>query len=94
MSGAVFHPGHEELHGITVVIEGASGRLYLGRYHEQGSRGIVLHDVAIHEPGSSMSREQWLLRQHKFGVAAEHRNLVVPVSEAFSIRRFSDAFPS
>ena len=28
VSGHVFHPGHDELHGVTVVITGASGRTY------------------------------------------------------------------
>ena len=90
MTGAVFHPGHEELHGITVLVTGASGRAYVGRYHERGDRGIVLHDVAIHEPTSDQSRDQWIAKQLKFGVAANLRHLVVPADEALSIQRFAD----
>ena len=90
MSGAVFHPGHEELHGITVLVTGASGKTYVGRYHERGDRGIILHDVAIHEPSSEQSRDQWIARQLKFGVAASHRHLIVPSDEAVTIQRFAD----
>jgi hypothetical protein len=90
MSGHVFHPGHEELHGITVVVEGISGRLYVGRYHERAAQGVVLHDAAVHEPGAAMSRHDWLARQHRFGVEAKHRNLLVPNDEAGTITRFSD----
>jgi hypothetical protein len=90
VSGAVFHPGHEELHGITVVVEGQSGRTYVGRYHERGDRGVVLHDVAIREPSADVTKEEWLARQHRFGVDSAHRSLVVPTNEAVSIRRFSD----
>ena len=50
LSGHVFHPGHEELHGITVVLDGVSGRTYVGRYHERTERGLLLHDVGVHDP--------------------------------------------
>ncbi|HEX6643671.1 MAG TPA: hypothetical protein VF037_03285 [Gemmatimonadales bacterium] len=89
MSGHVFHPGHEELHGVTVVIEGASGRTYVGRYHERGSRGVVLHDVGVHEPGSELSRDEWIARLLKFGVKVDHRTLVIPDDEAGGMRRLA-----
>ncbi len=61
MSGHVFHPGHEELHGVTVVVEGASGRTYVGRYHERVERGIAMRDVATHDPAAAPhDREAWL----------------------------------
>jgi hypothetical protein len=89
MSGHVFHPGHEELHGVTVVIEGASGRTYVGRYHERGDRGVVLHDVGVHEPGAELSRDEWLARLLRFGVKVDHRTLVIPDEEAGGVRRFA-----
>ena len=93
MSGHVFHPGHEELHGVTVVLTGASGRTYVGRYHERGPRGIVMHDVAVHDPaGSGQPVDAWLARQMQFGVKAEHRILVVPEGEAGAMRTLA-SFP-
>jgi hypothetical protein len=68
-SGHVFHPGHEELHGVTVVVEGTSGRTWVGRYHEQVERGIVMHDVAVHDPASNdQPLKEWVARLTKFGV--------------------------
>ena len=88
MSGHVFHPGHEALHGVTVVLAGASGRTYVGRYHERGDRGVVLHDVGVHDPASSaVPREEWLARQMQFGIKVDHRTLVVPDAEAGEVRR-------
>lgn len=82
MSGHVFHPGHEELHGITVVITGVSGKTYIGRYHEQTDRGLLMHDVAVHDPATSPdSLDAWLARTRKYGVRAEHRVLVLPPAE-------------
>ena len=82
MSGHVFHPGHEELHGVTVIVDGASGCTYVGRYHERIPRGVVMHDVGILDPGSAESREAWIARQLKFGVKVDHRHLVIPTDEA------------
>jgi hypothetical protein len=88
MTGHVFHPGHEELHGITVLVDGKSGRAYVGRYHETGPRGVVLHDVAVREPDAVLGRTEWIARQHKFGVQASHKHLIVPADEVAAIVRF------
>lgn len=90
MSGHVFHPGHAELHGITVVVAGSSGRTYVGRYHEETANGVLLHDVAVHEPapgGDAAAREAFVARTRKFGIKAEHRHLVVPHAEVERIVR-------
>lgn len=87
MSGHVFHPGHSDLHGVTVVVEVDDGTLYVGRYHEETPAGVLLHDVAEHRdaPGGPTARE-FVGRTLKFGVRAAHRNLVVPSG---SVRRVS-----
>jgi hypothetical protein len=94
MSGHVFHPGHEELHGVTVVVAGASGRTYVGRYHERIPRGIVMHDVGIHDPeAAAEGRDAWIARQLKFGVRVDHRHLVVPTDEAGTITPLGEFQP-
>jgi hypothetical protein len=91
MSGHVFHPGHEELHGITVVLRDRSGRTYVGRYHERGPRGVVLHDVAIHDPAASeQDATSWLARQQKFGIQIASRQVIVPTEDTDSVRRLSE----
>lgn len=77
MTGHVFHPGHDELHGITVVLVAESGRTYVGRWHEQVEKGVVLHDVATHDPAGGVSREDFLARTLKFGVRPEQKTVVV-----------------
>lgn len=91
MSGIVLHPGHEELHGVTVVVEGSSGRSWVGRYHETNERGVVLRDVAIHDPATAgMSRETWIARLRKFGIPVAERLVVLPQQEAAAITRLAD----
>jgi hypothetical protein len=92
VSGHVFHPGHDELHGVTVVINGASGRTYLGRWHERGARGITMKDVAIHDPATNpLDVAAWLAKQAKFGVAAIEKMIIIPNDETGPVRVFGEA---
>jgi hypothetical protein len=91
VTGHVFHPGHDELHGVTVVVAGASGRTYVGRWHERGARGITMRDVAIHDPArDTILLDAWLARQRKFGVAVTEKLLVIPEDEARQVHPFGD----
>ena len=87
----VFHPGHEELHGVTVVVEGTSGRTWVGRYHETNERGVVLRDVAIHDPATvSQPRAAWIERIRKFGIRIEEPLVILPRKEAGPITRLTE----
>lgn len=91
MSGHVFHPGHSDLHGVTVVLETTGEALYVGRYHEETPAGVLLHDVAEHRAAADgITREEFLAKTLKFGVRARHRNLVVPGGEVRRIVRLVD----
>ena len=74
---------------MTVVVSGASGRTYVGRYHERGARGIVLHDVGVHDPSSGIALDDWLARLRKFGIKVDHKTLIVPGDEAGEIGRLA-----
>lgn len=88
MSGHVFHPGHSELHGITVVLETAGDVLYIGRYHEETAKGILLHDAA--ECRDREGQSDFVRRTLKFGVRATHRNVMVPPAEVRRVVRLVD----
>ena len=90
MSGHVFHPGHEDLHGVTVVVDDREGRTYVGRYHEATPRGIVLHDVAVRAQGEPIDRVAWLRRQLRFGVQVMERTVLVPGDSAGPVGRLVD----
>ena len=88
----VFHPGHHELHGVTVVLETRTARTYVGRFDSQDEHGVHLLDVGVHQGGSGggQAREEYLKRTLKFGVRAEHKHVLVPVDEVVGIRRLTD----
>lgn len=94
MSGHVFHPGHEELHGVTVVVESSGGTTWVGRYHERNDRGVFMHDVAIHDPTTAtLPRDAWLERLLTFGIKVDAKHLVIPASEAGRITRLLEYDP-
>jgi hypothetical protein len=87
MSGHVFHPGHAELHGITVVVETHGSRTYVGRYDTEDELGVHLLDVGVHHPTTDLSKEEYLTKTAKFGVQSEHKHLIVPADQVARITR-------
>jgi hypothetical protein len=87
----MLHEKREELHGITVVMTGASGKTYLGRFHETTERGVAMRDLGIHDPATSeYDRATWIARARRFGVPVEHRLLVVSAAEVGAIVRLAE----
>ena len=87
MSGHVFHPGHHELHGITVLLETTGGRSYIGRLDTEDESGVHLLDVAVHQTqDGGLSQEEFVRRTVKFGVRVERKHAVVPSAEVASIK--------
>jgi len=91
VSGHVFHPGHHELHGVTVVLETRGSRTYVGRFDSEDEGGVHLHDVGVHDSSAEgPSQEEFLRRCDKFGIRTEHPDLVVPSAEVARIERLID----
>jgi hypothetical protein len=90
MTGHVFHPGHAELHGITVVVETHGARTYVGRYDSQDERGVHLLDVGVHVESADLSKADYLRKTAKFGVRSEIKHLLLPNNEVANIVRLSD----
>lgn len=87
----MLHEKREELHGITVVVRGTSGKTYLGRFHETTERGLAMRDLAVHDPATAEHNlDAWLERARKFGVPVGQRLVVVPREEIEEVERFSE----
>lgn len=92
MAGHVFHPGHAELHGVTVVLDTSDGRVVVGRYHDTENGQLRLHDVAVHDPAATgVDRDEFLAKTLKFGVRAEHKFLAVPAETVREMRPLNAA---
>jgi hypothetical protein len=91
MSGFVLHPGHHELHGVTVVLETTGPVTYVGRFDTQDDRGVHLLNVAVHDrTTAAQPLEEFLARVHKYGVRGERKHLVVPDADVGRIRRLGE----
>lgn len=91
MSGHVFHPGHHELHGVTVVLD-AGATLWVGRFDSVTPKGLLLHDAGAYREGvSAGTREEFLRRTLKFGVRVEQKHVVVAEAEVRGVRRLMEA---
>ena len=81
MTGHVFHPGHQALHGITVVVETTEGDTHVGRYDIEEQGKIHLLDAGTHRrDGSQLSKDEYIRKCAKFGVASQHKHLLIPAA--------------
>jgi hypothetical protein len=91
MSGMVFHPGHHELHGVTVVVDGRDGRTWVGRFDREDERGVHLMGVSVWDPATAHGPvEAFLDRTRRFGVKAEIHQLTLSLGDVDRIRRLGD----
>ena len=89
MSGLVFHPGHDEWHGQTVVVYTRGARTVVGRWDAVSGGEVLMRDAAVHEDPST--RDGWLAEVRKFGVPVEHRVFVLPQAEVAKVVRLRDS---
>ena len=90
MSGHVFHHGHHELHGITVVVETAGALTYLGRFDTEDDAGVHLLDVGVHDAASGLSKDEYVRRSARFGIRTDRKHIVVPRTEVSRITRLAE----
>ncbi len=95
MPGFVLHPGHHELHGVTVVLETTGGLTHVARFDTQDERGVHLLNVATHDPAvATVSLDEFLARTRKFGVRADRKHLAVPSQSIVKLRRLAEIVPA
>ena len=91
MTGHVFHPGHAELHGITVVLETLGSKTYVGRYDSEDTAGVHLLDVGVHEDfHGAGTKEDYIRKSAKFGIHVEHKHVLVPAKTVARITRLAE----
>lgn len=85
-----FHQGKGELHGITVVVDTAGARAYVGRCDTEAPEGIVLLDADVYDGAAGEAKEAWIARAARVGVWKTHDRLFVPRADIASVRRLGD----
>lgn len=84
--GMVIHPGHQELHGITVIVETTGSTTYVARFDREDAQGVHFKDAAAFVAAPEQDLTAWLERTRKYGVRVEQKRLTLPPSEIRSVR--------
>jgi len=88
----VFHPGHDELHGQTVVVRTSGPRTFVGRWHEVRDGQVLMVDVAVHDSeSSSESGDAWLAKLKQYGIPVDQRSVSVEHASVTEVVRLRDA---
>lgn len=90
MSGHVFHPGHHELHGITVLVRGHQGELLVGRFDSETPEGYRIMAVSRFDPAQDRSESDYLHRIKQFGIRVDLPRVVIPQKEVASLTPLGD----
>jgi hypothetical protein len=86
-----FHPGHDALHGFTVVLFSAGPSTWVGRWHEEKDGSILLLDAFEHRDGDlGLSKQAFLFELAKTGPKAAYRSLEVPRRDVTAVRTLGD----
>ena len=81
---------HEIPHGINVVIETHSNRVYIGRFDSTNGFTALLHDCDVMDfPGESEA-ETYIRETAKYGVDVKQRDTEIDVSEVARVRLLGD----
>jgi hypothetical protein len=75
------------LHGITVVVDTAGPKVYIGRYHSENESGVLLNDADVRELEDLGAKMAYLVRSAKLGVFKNTDRVRVPREDIVSVRR-------
>ena len=81
---------HDVPHGLNVVIETNSARVYIGRFDSTSGFTALLHDVDVHEVAPGTDPEPYIRETALYGVDVKSRNLEVDVLDIKRIRLLRD----
>ena len=86
-----FHQGRSELHGITVIVDTKGPKVYVGRCDDIDDERVTLLDASDHQDGAEgLSKDEFVKRTAKYGVAIKHPRLAIPRAEVTSVKRLGE----
>ena len=77
-------------HGLNVVIETNSSRVYIGRFDSTSGFTALLHDVDVHEVVPGTDPEAYIRETALYGVDVKSRDVQVDVLDIRRIRLLGD----
>ena len=91
-TGHVFHPGHDEWHGQTVVVFTSGSRTVVGRWDAIVGPQVQMRDVAVHDAARDEEPPAaWIARLKQFGIPVQHGSFALGADEVTRVVRLRDA---
>jgi hypothetical protein len=90
VSGHVFHPGHHELHGITVVLRTTDHQILVGRFDSVDAGGVRMLGVSSFNAERDGSPPEFLARTNKFGIRVDRPQATIDNAVVASITPLSE----
>ena len=91
-TGHVFHPGHDEWHGQTVVVFTKGPRTVVGRWDAIVGGQLEMRDVAVHDSARDEEPQAaWVARLKQFGIPVQHGAFALGAAEVERVVRLRDA---
>ncbi len=78
------------LHGLTVVVDTAGPRIYMGRYDFEDDNRLVLNHAEVRDLAAGETKEAILEKAARVGIFVNHDRIQISRSEITSIRRLSE----
>jgi hypothetical protein len=86
-----FHPGHDALHGFTVVLFSNGPSTWVGRWMDEQNGLINLVDACEHKDGDrGLTKRQFLEELARSGPRPDQRSLSVPRSSVTSVKQLGE----
>jgi len=73
-------------HGINVVIETHTGRVYIGRFDSTNGFVALLHDCDVRELREKEERERYIRESATYGIDVRERDAQVDVTDVSRVR--------
>ena len=90
MSGHVFHPGHHELHGITVVLRTTDHQILVGRFDSVEAGRVRMLGVGAFDAARDGSPPEFLARTNKFGIRVDRPHATIDSAIVASVTPLSE----
>ncbi len=87
-SPRTFHPGRDDLHGYTVVVETVDA-VYVGRCDDVRAGRVLLLDADRHA-GDGPARAAFLREAAARGPWPRHRRVAIPLAGVTALRRLGE----
>lgn len=76
---------HEAPHGMNLVVETKTGRVYIGRFDSTNGFQVFMHDCDVYDPPEGTDPEPYIRETAKYGVDVKQRDLAF---DAHSVTRW------